>query len=209
MDAQGKLKFLQSFEGVVAGTDEAGRGPLAGPVIAAAVVLTAAQEETLLKLGLKDSKKLSPGKRELLFRKICDLGVFWRAQAAGTNVIAKLNISQASLWAMAQSVQKLRLSIDLVVVDGLQKLPNLILPQFPMAKADDLVPVVSAASVIAKVLRDHVMTALDRIYPQYGFARHKGYPTSEHQKAVRVFGLSPVHRAGFCKKLTQDAKIGL
>ena len=194
MDAEKKLNFIEQFDGVVAGTDEAGRGPMAGPVVGAAVVLTELQKKALLKMGLKDSKRISPHKREALFDAMCEMGVAWRAQAAGVGMIAKLNINAASLWAMGKSVRKLPPAAGLVVVDGLYELPGLDSPQISLVAADDLVPSVSAASVVAKVLRDRVMIALDRLYPQYGFARHKGYPTEAHRNAVRTFGLSPVHR---------------
>ena len=194
MDTKDRLNYIEQFDGVIAGTDEAGRGPLAGPVVAAAVVLTEHQRETLVKQGLKDSKKMSPNKREALFGAMCEMGVVWRAQAAGVGAIARLNINAASLWAMGKSVQKLPMAVGLVVVDGLYELPGLAVPQVPLVAADDIVPSVSAASVVAKVLRDRVMIALDRLYPQYGFARHKGYPTEAHRNAVRTFGLSPVHR---------------
>jgi ribonuclease HII len=163
--------------------------------VAAATVLTRQQEEALLKLGLRDSKRISPAKRERIFQAMLEMGVPWRAQAAGVKAIAKLNINAASLWAMGEAVRKLPLSVGLVVVDGLYEIPGLGLSQMPLVAADDLVPSVSAASVVAKVLRDRVMIALDRIYPQYGFARHKGYPTEAHRNAIRTFGLSPVHRA--------------
>ena len=204
MDSAAKLQFLRTFKGVVAGTDEVGRGPLAGPVMAAAVVLTCSQEKELLKLGLKDSKQVTYRRREALFSKMCEMNVIWRAQAASVACIAKLNISGASLWAMAQSVSKLPVPVDLVVVDGLYKFPDFFdaCPrQLPLVAADVLVPAVSAASIVAKVLRDRVMIALDRIYPVYGFAQHKGYPTKKHRDAVRAFGLSPIHRAAFCQKL--------
>ena len=195
MDSEERLNFIERFDGVMAGTDEAGRGPLAGPVVAAAVVLTGHQKEALVKLGLKDSKRMKADRREALFREMCEMGVVWRAQAASVETIARLNISAASLWAMKKSVSKLPMSVELVVVDGLHVLPGLSVLQVPLVAADDLVPSVSAASVIAKTLRDRVMIALDRLYPRYGFARHKGYPTEAHRNAIRVFGLSPVHRA--------------
>jgi ribonuclease HII len=172
--------------------------------MAAAVVLTSSQEEELLKLGLKDSKQLSLQRREELFLKMCEIDVVWRVQTANVASIARLNISGASLWAMAQSVSKLPVPVDLVVVDGLYKFPKLrgsSPQQLPLVAADVLVPAVSAASVVAKVLRDRVMIALDRFYPLYGFAQHKGYPTKKHRDAVRAFGLSPIHRAAFCEKL--------
>ncbi|MDR1378830.1 MAG: ribonuclease HII [Synergistaceae bacterium] len=201
MDSAAKLKFLKDFGGTVAGTDEAGRGPLAGPVMAAAVVLTDTQKDELLRLGLKDSKLMTPRRRDALFLKMCELGVTWRAQAASVVSIARLNVGRASLWAMEKSVCKLPFPIDLVVIDGLYKIPNLPFEQLPLVTADVLVPVVSAASVVAKVLRDRVMVALDRLYPAYGFAHHKGYPTQAHRKIICAIGLSPVHRASFCKKL--------
>jgi ribonuclease HII len=201
MDSATKLKFLKDFEGTVAGTDEAGRGPLAGPLLAAAVVLTDDQEEELLRLGLKDSKLMTPRRRDALFLKMCEMGVAWRAQAASVASIARLNVSRASLWAMEKSVRKLPSPVDLVVVDGLYKIPDLPFEQLSLVTADVLVPAVSAASVVAKVLRDRVMVALDKLYPSYGFAQHKGYPTRTHRKIVRALGLSPVHRVSFCKKL--------
>ncbi|MDR1377247.1 MAG: ribonuclease HII, partial [Synergistaceae bacterium] len=173
MDSAEKLRFLSTFEGVLAGTDEAGRGPLAGPVMAAAVVLTGQQEKDLLALGLKDSKQLTYRRRERLFSKMREMGVIWRAQAASVAVIARLNIGRASLWAMAQSVFKLPVAVDLVVVDGLYKFPTFSdssPAQLPLIAADVLIPAFSAASVVAKVLRDRVMIALDRLYPMYGFA---------------------------------------
>lgn len=201
MDALATLSYLKTFQGLVAGTDEAGRGPLAGPVMAAAVVLTPKQERFLLDRGLRDSKKMTHQKRESLFETLCELHVPWGAQAVGIDLIADINISKASLLAMGQSILKLRMPVDLVVVDGISRIPGLPFEQLPLVAADDLVPAVSAASVVAKVLRDRVMIALDRLYPQYGFAKHKGYPTEAHREAIRTFGLSPVHRVAFCKKL--------
>lgn len=205
MDLAGKLKFLQNFKGVVAGTDEAGRGPLAGPVAAAAVILTQDQERILVEMGLKDSKKLSAQRREVLFKRLCELGVCWKAQAASVEQITRCNIAQASLWAMARSVLKLPVKPDIVVVDGLQKIPGISSDQLSLVKADVFIPAVSAASIVAKVLRDRVMVALDSVYPNYGFSQHKGYPTREHRERVLSLGLSPVHRPSFCQKLIQIA----
>ena len=203
-EALERLSVLRSSgPGAIVGTDEAGRGPLAGPVVAAAVSLTPDQEDALSSLGLRDSKKLTPARRERLFTAMAELGVLWRAQAASVARIDRENISQASLWAMGRSVLRLRPSLprkpECVVVDGILAVPGLLFSQLPLTAADDLVPAVSAASVVAKVLRDRVMTVLDRLWPDYGFARHKGYPTAAHREAVRRFGLSPVHRRSFCK----------
>jgi ribonuclease HII len=198
-----KLDFIRDFDGLVAGADEAGRGPLAGPLVGAAAVLTAGQRRALTELGLRDSKRMTPRRREAVFRAMCELGVVWRAQAASVGAIAKLNVLGASLWAMERSILKLPVSVELVVVDGPHPLPAFPRRQIALVAADDLIPAVSAASVVAKVLRDRVMMVLDRLYPQYGFAKHKGYPTREHRDAVRVFGLSPVHRRAFCRNLLQ------
>ncbi|MDR2175886.1 MAG: ribonuclease HII [Synergistaceae bacterium] len=209
------LDFIRNFRGVAAGADEAGRGPLAGPLVGAAAVLTAEQCRVLQELGLRDSKRMTPRRREAVFRAMCEMGVVWRAQAASVGTIARLNVLGAALWAMEKSVLKLPVPADLVVVDGPYPLPGLselkrsadapdLFPrQIALTAADDLVPAVSAASVAAKVLRDRVMIALDRLYPRYGFARHKGYPTREHRDALRAFGLSPIHRREFCRQFLQ------
>jgi ribonuclease HII len=183
--------------GRIAGADEAGRGPLAGPVVAAAAVLTPAQEEELLSLGLTDSKKLTPRRREFLFERMLSLKVQWRAQAASPARIDGMNILRASLWAMGRSVEKLPPCFDTVIVDGTFPLPGCVFRQIPLPKADSLVPAAAAASVAAKVLRDRVMDILDGLYPGYGFKKHKGYPTAAHRKALEVLGPSPVHRATF------------
>jgi ribonuclease HII len=183
--------------GRIAGTDEAGRGPLAGPVVAAAVILTVGQEEELLLMGLTDSKKLTPRKRELLFDRMNSLGVCWRAQAASPERIDRMNILRASLWAMERSLLKLPLPFDAVVVDGTFIIPGIDFPQYPLPKADALVPTVAAASVAAKVLRDRVMDAFDIVYPEYCFRRHKGYPTALHRAILARLGASPIHRKSF------------
>ncbi|GHV45669.1 ribonuclease HII [Synergistales bacterium] len=199
------INFIENFNGTFAGADEAGRGPLAGPVVAAAALLTPEQERELLRLGLRDSKKMTPLGRESVFSAMKSMGVVWRAQAASVERIAKTDILASSLWAMAKSAEKLPVHIDMVVVDGSFALPKLegrsCVRSLPLVRADSIIPAVSAASVVAKVLRDRAMTALDSLYPQYGFARHKGYPTKQHREAVMRFGLSPVHRVLFCRKL--------
>ena len=186
---------------LIVGTDEAGRGPLAGPVVAAAVVLTRPQREILLDLGLRDSKKLSEARREALFLSMKRLGVLWRAQAASPERIERMNILQASLWAMKRSVLALAVEADRVIVDGNRLIPGLPFDQRALPGADDIVPAVAAASVVAKVLRDRAMTALDRLYPQWGFARHKGYGTASHREALRRLGLCPIPRPSFCRKI--------
>lgn len=182
---------------VIAGTDEAGRGPLAGPVVAAAAILTVSQRDVLLENGLTDSKKLTEKKRESLFALMGELGVLWRAQAASPARIDKTNILRASLWCMLRSVEKLYIRPDMVLVDGSQRVPSLLTPQRCVIKGDSKVPAIAAASIVAKVLRDRAMTALDAKYPQYGFASHKGYPSEYHRAALKEYGPCPAHRASF------------
>ena len=182
---------------VIAGTDEAGRGPLAGPVVAAAAVLTIEQREMLLSLGLNDSKKLTAKKRDKIFAAMCEAGVEWRAQAASPRVIDRINILNASLWCMKRSVERLRVRPNLVLVDGNRLVPGLAVRQKAVIKGDSRVPAIAAASIAAKVLRDRVMEALDKIYPQYGFAQNKGYGTKEHVEALQKYGPCKIHRCSF------------
>ena len=182
---------------IKAGTDEAGRGPLAGPVVGSAVILTDWQKERLLNLGLKDSKKLTESAREKIYAVINDIGVVWRARSASHERIDNMNILQASLWVMRECILALPCELEHVIVDGNKSIPDLLIKQYPIVKADALIPEVMAASVIAKVLRDRTMKQLDTIYPQYGFAKHKGYPTKEHRAAIAKYGPSPIHRLSF------------
>jgi len=182
---------------LIAGVDEAGRGPLAGPVVAAAAILTDEQKHVLLEMGLTDSKKLTPARREKIMARMISLGVVWKAQAASPARIDRMNILQASLWAMKRSVLNLSGDFEKVIVDGTFTLPGYPFLQEALPKADLNIPEVAAASIFAKVLRDRAMCALDRIYPRYGFARHKGYPTKVHIEALREYGPSPVHRRTF------------
>lgn len=182
---------------VVAGTDEVGRGPLAGPVLAAAVIVTCEQRRILLENGLKDSKKLTAKSRERLFALMGELGVIWRAQAASPYRIDRMNILQASFWCMRRSVEKLRVRPELVLVDGNHQIPFLLTRQKCVIKGDARVPVIAAASVVAKVLRDRAMLAFDSKYCEYGFASHKGYPSESHREALGNYGPCPIHRLTF------------
>lgn len=182
----------------VAGVDEAGRGPIAGPVVAAAAILTRPQTKVLLSEGLGDSKKLTEKNRERLFARMNELGVRWAAQAASHRRIDATNILLATLWAMRRALLSLPEEPNLVVVDGtifIDGYPRDVQKAIP--KADAIVPSVMAASVIAKVLRDRAMTSLHDLYPDYGFAKHKGYPTKAHRAALDMLGPSPVHRLSF------------
>ena len=186
---------------IVAGVDEAGRGPIAGPVVAAAVVLTPPQFRVLLREGLNDSKKLSARARERIFSRIEELGVTWGAQAASHFKIDKMNILNATLWAMGRAIVRLRVQPDLIIVDGNSYIPTVNRElQRAIPRADGRIPAVMAASIVAKVLRDRVMTSLHRMFPDYGFASHKGYPTAAHRFVVEMLGPSPVHRLSFGRR---------
>lgn len=177
---------------LICGVDEAGRGPLAGPVVAAAVIVP--PDVTLP--GLRDSKRLPPETRETLDAEIRDRALTLAVIEVGTREIERLGILAASLKAMALAVKALTVLPDMVLVDGNQPLP-LAYPQQPVIKGDDRCPVISAASVLAKVHRDRRMTAYHRLYPQYNFARHKGYATPEHLEALRCWGPCAIHRRTF------------
>jgi ribonuclease HII len=182
----------------IAGVDEAGRGPIAGPVVAAAAILSPPQFRVLLCEGLNDSKKLTSNSRERLFARMRELGVVWAAQAASNVRIDKTNILRATLWAMERAVVRLGVSPSLIVVDGNSYIPGVPRElQRVMPKADTLVPAVMAASVIAKVLRDRVMVSLHRLFQDYGFDSHKGYPTASHRLVLDILGPSSVHRLTF------------
>ena len=178
--------------GLVAGVDEAGRGPLAGPVVAAAVILDDRQPIA----GLADSKVLSPRKRERLFDEIRAKALACCIAEASVEEIDRLNILQASLLAMRRAVEGLRLVPRRVLVDGNQ-LPVLNMPAAAIVSGDAKVPAISAASILAKVDRARLCLALDRDYPDYGFAAHKGYPTAAHLAALRQHGACPVHRRSY------------
>ena len=182
------------FQGLtfIAGVDEVGRGPLAGPVVAAAVILPAG----VVLPGLRDSKRLTPE-----FRAELDLDIRGRALAlaireVGPRQIERQGILAASLHAMAQAIRDLSQIPEMVLVDGNQPLP-LTYPQQPVIKGDDRCPSIAAASVVAKVYRDRLMEAYHRRYPQYNFARHKGYATAEHLEALRCWGPCTLHRRTF------------
>ena len=177
---------------LVAGVDEAGRGPLAGPVVAAAVIL---DERNPIK-GLNDSKKLTALRREKLFDEIRAKALCCSIAEASVQEIDELNILQATLLAMRRAVEGLRLIPGLVLVDG-NRLPRLKVRAEAIVKGDALVPAISAASILAKVTRDRWCAELDAQYPQYGFAGHKGYGTAEHLAALQAHGACPQHRKTF------------
>jgi ribonuclease HII len=176
----------------LAGVDEVGRGPLAGPVVAAAVIL---DPENPIE-GLADSKKISEKKRELLDRVIRESALAWSLGRAEVEEIDGLNILHASLLAMRRAVEGLSLAPDHALVDG-NRCPDIPCSVEAVVGGDSSVPVISAASIIAKVARDREMVELDRRYPGYGLARHKGYPTKAHLEALQRLGVSDIHRRSF------------
>ncbi len=186
----------------VAGVDEVGRGPLAGPVVAAAVILDPARPIE----GLADSKKLSEKRREELAEIIKEQALSWALGRAEVEEIDRLNILQASLLAMQRAVAGLQPQAEFALVDG-NRCPDLACPAEAVIKGDDRVPVISAASVIAKVARDREMIELDRDFPGYELAKHKGYPTKTHLECLQRLGVTVIHRRSFgpVRKLLQGA----
>ncbi len=177
---------------LIAGVDEVGRGPLAGPVIAAAVIL---DPENPIQ-GLMDSKKITEKKRNILAIEIREKSVSWAIGRAEHDEIDSINILQASLLAMKRAVESLSIKPELVLVDGLH-CPDIIYKVEAIIKGDSKIPAISAASIIAKVARDNEMIALDSQYPGYGFSQHKGYPTKMHVNALQELGVSSIHRRSF------------
>lgn len=177
---------------MIAGVDEAGRGPLAGPVIAAAVIFP----ENIFIPGINDSKKLSPSKRARLFDTIHEYALAIGLGACTEHVIDQINILQATYRAMKQAIASLALPPEHVLVDGWQ-IPDLNFPQTAIPGGDGKCFSIAAASIIAKVTRDRIMLEYDRHFPDYGFAQHKGYPTKQHIQAIIKYGRCPIHRRSF------------
>jgi ribonuclease HII len=175
--------------GRVAGVDEVGRGPLAGPVVAAAVIL----DSTRPIEGLRDSKKLTERRREQLAEQIRAQALAWSLGRAEPQEIDSINILQASLLAMQRAVAGLQIPPELVLIDG-NRCPALDCPAQAIVGGDDRVAAISAASILAKVVRDREMVRMDARYPGYGFARHKGYPSKLHLEALAALGVTPIHR---------------
>ena len=186
--------FAEGFA-VVCGVDEAGRGPLAGPVCAAAVVLP---RETVIE-GLNDSKKLTDQKRRALYDVITERAVACGIAFASEQEIDEINILQATFLAMERAMQKLTVRPQLALIDG-NRAKDFGLPVRTIVHGDSLSASIAAASILAKVTRDRLMEELDGEYPQYGFAVHKGYGTKRHYEALREFGPCPIHRRTFLKK---------
>ncbi len=183
---------------VICGVDEAGRGPLAGPVVAAAVILPAGYLPT----GLDDSKKVSPKKRDKLFDEICANAVAYGIGMASPEEIDEINILNAAMLAMRRAIEAMPMPADLALVDG-NVVRGFPIEGVAIIGGDAKSPSIAAASILAKVTRDRLCLEMDAAYPEYGFAGHKGYPTKAHMDAVREHGPSPIHRKTFLKFLNQ------
>ena len=185
---------------VVCGIDEAGRGPLCGPVFAAACILP----DGLVLEGLNDSKKLTPKKRDKLFDLICENAIAYCIASASVEEIDELNILEADLLAMRRAIDGLSVKADFALIDG-NIARGFQIPARAVIGGDAKSPSIAAASILAKVARDRDCIALDEQYPQYGIAKHKGYGTKQHMEALRTYGPSPIHRKQFIRFLDKDA----
>lgn len=194
--------FLNEKIKLIAGTDEAGRGPLAGPVVAAAVIFS----PKVYIEGVNDSKKLTHLEREALYPLIIKNAMAFRVSVVSNSRIDKINILQASLLAMKRAVNKLEVQPDLVLIDGNKTFKHEI-PAVSIVKGDSKSFAIAAASIIAKVTRDRIMIRLAKKYPQYNWAKNKGYPTNEHISAIKVYGATEYHRKSFLSGILID-KVG-
>jgi ribonuclease HII len=186
------MPLLQQPEGLVCGVDEAGRGPLAGPVVAAAVIL----DPTRPIEGLDDSKKLSARRRQVLAVEIREKALAWAVAEASVEEIDCINILQASMLAMQRAVEALGIEPSRALIDG-NRCPELCCPAEAIIGGDGKVASIAAASILAKTVRDALMLEMHALYPKYGFDRHMGYPTAVHLKALREHGVTPIHRRSY------------
>jgi len=201
MDTFEKIAYEEGYQ-LVAGIDEAGRGPLAGPVVAAAVILPPGY----LNSEINDSKKLSAAKREELYEIINKEAVAIGMMVVDADIIDRVNILQATLQAMRDAVLELPTSPDFLLIDGNQRVP-ILTPQKPIVKGDALSISIAAASIIAKVSRDRIMEMYHRQFPQYNFQQNKGYGTKEHLDAIKQFGICKIHRKSFHVKYLNQTKL--
>lgn len=200
-----RLKELKKIEkeiyntGVekICGIDEAGRGPLAGPVVVAAVIMP---RESFIE-GVNDSKKVSEKKRETLYEKIINEAIAWGVGIIEQKEIDEINILNATKKGLTMAIKELKVKPDRIIVDALDRIDTLGIPYTPIIKGDAKCYSIAAASIIAKVTRDRIMRQWDEIYPMYGFEKHKGYGTAMHMQAIREYGLCPLHRRSFTKNI--------
>ncbi len=193
---QEEEKLYQTGMKYICGIDEAGRGPLAGPVVVGAVILP----QTSFLEGINDSKKVSEKKRELLYEQITNEAISWSVGIVDQKEIDKINILNATKKALTMAVEGLKQRPDLILVDALEHINTLGIPYQSIVKGDASRYSIAAASIIAKVTRDRIMRQWDEIYPQYGFASHKGYGTAKHIQAIKEHGICDLHRQSFVQK---------
>lgn len=187
--------YEQGFE-KICGIDEAGRGPLAGPVVVAGVIMP---KDSMIE-GVNDSKKVSEKKRELLYGKIIEEAISYSIAVIGQDIIDDINILNATKQGVTQVVDGLNVKPDLIIVDALTGINTRRIPYDSIIKGDAKCYNIAAASILAKVTRDRIMRQWDEIYPQYGFISHKGYGTAKHIQAIKECGICPIHRKSFTKK---------
>ena len=191
---------IRAQYGFFAGVDEAGRGPLCGPVVVAGRVLYPGERGHRLVYGINDSKKLTEKKRETLFDEIVEKALAYKIVFVGPDIIDRDNILNATMGGMRQAVEGLDIVPNLVLIDGNRTPAGLTMPAQPVVKGDATSASIGAASVLAKVSRDRYMMELDRQYPQYQLAKHKGYPTKLHYELIAQYGIQPFYRRSFLKK---------
>ncbi len=179
----------------ICGIDEAGRGPLAGPVVVASVIMP---KDSMIE-GVNDSKKVSESKREALYEKIIEEAISYGVGIIDQKEIDEINILNATKKGLTMSLKELKVRPDIILVDALTGIDTLQIPYKSIIKGDAKAYSISAASIIAKVTRDRIMREWDKIYPQYGFAKHKGYGTAMHINAIKEYGICPIHRLSFVK----------
>ena len=200
LDRLTKLKEMENnlySKGInyICGIDEAGRGPLAGPVVVASVIMP---KDSMIE-GFNDTKKISESKREMLYEKIIEEAVSYGVAIIDQKEIDELNILNATKKALTTSLKELKVRPDIILVDALDRIDTLQIPYQSIIKGDAKAYSIAAASIIAKVTRDRIMRQWDEIYPQYGFERHKGYGTAAHIAAIKEYGICPLHRLSFVK----------
>lgn len=181
----------------ICGIDEAGRGPLAGPVVVACAIMP---KDSMIE-GVNDSKKISEKKREKIYEQIINEAISYSVGIIDEAKIDEINILQATKLGLTTAVKELKIKPDIILVDALTKIDTDGIPYRSIIKGDALSYSISAASIIAKVTRDRIMLGYDKVYPEYGFAKHKGYGTAMHMEAIREYGLCPIHRRSFVKNI--------
>ena len=188
-------EFFDMGKKLVAGIDEAGRGPLAGPVVVACVILPA---NSMIE-GINDSKKISEKKRERLYDEILEQAISYGIGIIHQDEIDEINILQATKKGLNEAIKAMKIKPEVILVDALEGIDTIGIPYKSIIKGDAKSYSIGAASIIAKVTRDRIMREWDKVYPEYGFAAHKGYGTAKHIEAIKKYGLTPIHRKTFCK----------